>query len=126
MCRDDPAAPRSAATSASSSTRSGRSSRTSRALSWGPLLLALLCFAGYLTLRSRALFNAVQAAYPTEHVRWRDVWGAYVAGVGINQVFPLGGGTLVQYFLTRISIPGVELPGDHRRDLDRSSCSTGA
>jgi len=79
-------------------------------LSWGPLLLALLCYAAYLTLRSRALYNAVQAAYPTEHVRWRDVWGAYVAGVGVNQVFPLGGGTLVQYFLTRISIPASSYP----------------
>ena len=79
-------------------------------LSWGPLLLALLCYAAYLTLRSRAIFNAVQAAYPAEHVRWRDVWGAYVSGVGINQVFPLGGGTLVQYFLTRISIPASSYP----------------
>lgn len=79
-------------------------------LSWGPLLLALLCYAAYLTLRSRALYNAVQAAYPIEHVRWRDVWGAYVAGVGINQVFPLGGGTLVQYFLTRVSIPASSYP----------------
>jgi uncharacterized membrane protein YbhN (UPF0104 family) len=79
-------------------------------LRWGLLLLALICYAAYLSLRSRALYNAVQAAYPTEHVRWRDVWGAYVAGVGINQVFPLGGGTLVQYFLTRISIPASSYP----------------
>lgn len=79
-------------------------------LRWGPLLLALVCYVGYLTLRSRALANAVQAAYPAEHVRWRDVWGAYVAGVGINQVFPLGGGSLVQYFLTRISIPASSYP----------------
>jgi uncharacterized membrane protein YbhN (UPF0104 family) len=79
-------------------------------LRWGPLLLALLSYAAYLTLRSRALFNAVQAAYPAEHVRWRDVWGAYVSGVGINQVFPLGGGTIVQYFLTRISIPASSYP----------------
>lgn len=79
-------------------------------LSWGPLLLALLCYAAYLTLRSRAIFNAVQAAYPLERVRWRDVWGAYVAGVGVNQVFPLGGGTLVQYFLTRVSIPASSYP----------------
>jgi len=79
-------------------------------LSWGPLALALLCYVGYLTLRSRALLNAIQAAYPTEHVRWREVWGAYVAGVGVNQVFPLGGGTLVQYFLTRVSIPASSYP----------------
>jgi glycosyltransferase 2 family protein len=79
-------------------------------LSWGSLLLALLCYAAYLTLRSRAIWAAVQAAYPAEHVRWRDVWGAYVSGVGINQVFPLGGGTIVQYFLTRISIPASSYP----------------
>jgi len=79
-------------------------------LSWGPLLLALLCYAAYLTLRSRALWHAVQAAYPAEHVRWRDIWGAYVSGVGVNQVFPLGGGTIVQYFLTRISIPESSYP----------------
>lgn len=79
-------------------------------LRWGPLALALLCYAAFLTLRSRALYHAVQAAYPIERVRWRDVWGAYVAGVGINQVFPLGGGTLVQYFLTRISIPASSYP----------------
>jgi uncharacterized membrane protein YbhN (UPF0104 family) len=79
-------------------------------LSWGPLLLALVFYVAYLTLRSRALLNALQAAYPSEHVRWRDVWGAYVSGVGINQVFPLGGGTIVQYFLTRISIPASSYP----------------
>lgn len=79
-------------------------------LNWVALLLALLFYFAYLTLRSRALFNAVQAAYPAEHVRWRDIWGAYVSGVGINQVFPLGGGTIVQYFLTRISIPNSSYP----------------
>lgn len=79
-------------------------------LHWPALLLALLCYAAYLTLRSRALFNAIQAAYPAERIRWRDVWGAYVSGVGINQVFPLGGGTVVQYFLTRISIPSSSYP----------------
>ncbi|MBB4662532.1 lysylphosphatidylglycerol synthase transmembrane domain-containing protein [Conexibacter arvalis] len=79
-------------------------------LNWLALGLALLFYFGYLTLRSRALFNAVQAAYPAEEVRWRDVWGAYVSGVGINQVFPLGGGTIVQYFLTRISIPNSSYP----------------
>ncbi|ADB50245.1 lysylphosphatidylglycerol synthase domain-containing protein [Conexibacter woesei] len=79
-------------------------------LNWLALLLALLFYFAYLTLRSRALFNAVQAAYPAEHIRWRDIWGAYVSGVGINQVFPLGGGTIVQYFLTRISIPNSSYP----------------
>lgn len=79
-------------------------------LAWGPLLLALVFYALYLTLRSRALFNALRAAYPAERFQWRAVWGAYVSGVGVNQVFPLGGGTIVQYFLTRISIPNSSYP----------------
>ena len=75
-----------------------------------PLLIGLVCYAAYLGLRSRALFNAVRAAYPDESVRWRDVWGAYVAGYAVNNVFPLGGGNLVQLFLTRTSIEGSSYP----------------
>jgi len=76
----------------------------------GPLLIGLLFYALYLGLRSRALFNAARAAYPDERVRWRDVWGAYVAGYAVNNVFPLGGGNIVQLFLTRISIEDSSYP----------------
>jgi uncharacterized membrane protein YbhN (UPF0104 family) len=79
-------------------------------INWLALLFALVAYFAYLTLRSRALTNALRAAYPDEQVRWKNVWGAYVSGVGINQVFPLGGGTIVQYFLTRISIPNSSYP----------------
>ncbi len=79
-------------------------------LSWGPLLIALALYAIYLLLRSRALFNAVRAAYPGEKVRWRDVWGAYMVGYAVNNVFPLGGGNIAQWFLTRISIPPSTYP----------------
>jgi uncharacterized membrane protein YbhN (UPF0104 family) len=74
------------------------------ALSWGPLLLGLALYAVYLLLRSRALFNALRAAYPHERIRWRDVWGAYMVGYAINNVFPLGGGNLAQLFLTRLAV----------------------
>jgi uncharacterized membrane protein YbhN (UPF0104 family) len=73
-------------------------------LSWLSLLIGLAFYALYLTLRSRALWGAVRAAYPGERVRWRDVWGAYMVGYAINNVFPLGGGNLAQLFLTRVSI----------------------
>ena len=33
----------------------------------GPLLLALVFFTAYLTLRARASFNILRAAYPTRH-----------------------------------------------------------
>ncbi|HUO70675.1 MAG TPA: lysylphosphatidylglycerol synthase transmembrane domain-containing protein [Solirubrobacteraceae bacterium] len=79
-------------------------------LSWGSLLLALALYGLYLALRSRALFNAVRAAYPGEKVRWRDIWGAYMVGYAINNVFPLGGGNIAQLFLTRVSIPASSYP----------------
>jgi uncharacterized membrane protein YbhN (UPF0104 family) len=79
-------------------------------LSWGSLLIALVLYAVYLLLRSRALFNAVRAAYPGEAMRWRDVWGAYMVGYAVNNVFPLGGGNIAQLFLTRMSIPPSSYP----------------
>jgi uncharacterized membrane protein YbhN (UPF0104 family) len=79
-------------------------------LGWGSLLIGLALYAIYLLLRSRALFNALRAAYPGERIRWRDVWGAYMVGYAVNNVFPLGGGNLAQLFLTRISIPASSYP----------------
>jgi uncharacterized membrane protein YbhN (UPF0104 family) len=79
-------------------------------LSWVSLLIGLACFALYLLLRSRALFNAVRAAYPGVPVRWRDIWGAYMVGYAINNVFPLGGGNIAQLFLTRVAIPPSSYP----------------
>jgi uncharacterized membrane protein YbhN (UPF0104 family) len=79
-------------------------------LSWFSLLLGLALYGLYLLLRSRALWNAVQAAYPDERVRWRDVWGAYMVGYAVNNVFPLGGGNVAQLFLTRSAIPSASYP----------------
>ena len=79
-------------------------------LSWGALLLGLALYGLYLLLRSRALFNALRAAYPGVAIRWRDVWGAYMVAYGINNVFPLGGGSVAQLFLTRMAIPPSSYP----------------
>ncbi len=79
-------------------------------LSWISLLIGLALYALYLLLRSRALFNAVRAAYPGEKVRWRDIWGAYMVAYAVNNVFPLGGGNIAQLFLTRVSIPASSYP----------------
>ncbi|MGH3266283.1 MAG: lysylphosphatidylglycerol synthase domain-containing protein, partial [Trebonia sp.] len=79
-------------------------------LSWPSLLLGLALYGLYLLLRSRALFAAVRAAYPDERVRWRDVWGAYMVGYAVNNVFPLGGGNVAQLFLTRTAIPPASYP----------------
>jgi uncharacterized membrane protein YbhN (UPF0104 family) len=79
-------------------------------LSWGSLLLGLAFYGLYLLLRSRALWGAVQTAYPDVRVRWRDVWGAYMVGYAVNNVFPLGGGNIAQLFLTRSAIPTATYP----------------
>lgn len=79
-------------------------------LSWISLLIALALYSLYLLLRSRALFNAVRAAYPHEQVRWRDIWGAYMVGYAVNNVFPLGGGNIAQLFLARLAIARSSYP----------------
>ncbi|HXP28904.1 MAG TPA: lysylphosphatidylglycerol synthase domain-containing protein, partial [Solirubrobacteraceae bacterium] len=80
------------------------------AVHWGLLLLGLLCFGLNLTLRSRAFFNSLRAAYPAVKFQWRRVWGAYWAAVGFNNVVPARGGDVIKLFLTRSSIPGSSYP----------------
>src|SRR5437763_12634786 len=80
------------------------------AVQWGTLLLALLAFGVYLSLRSRASFHILRAAYPSERFRWRDIWGAYFAGYGFNSVIPARGGDVVRLFLTRTSVPASTYP----------------
>jgi uncharacterized membrane protein YbhN (UPF0104 family) len=80
------------------------------AVHWPALFLGLLFFGANLTLRSRAFFNSLRAAYPTAVFQWRRVWGAYFAAVGFNNVVPARGGDVIKLFLTRSSIPGSRYP----------------
>ncbi len=75
-----------------------------------PLLLALAFFTAYLTLRARASFNILRAAYPTERIPFREIWGAYFAGYGFNAVIPARGGDVVRLFLTKTSVPHSSYP----------------
>jgi uncharacterized membrane protein YbhN (UPF0104 family) len=77
---------------------------------FGPLVLALLFFTAYLTLRARASFNILRAAYPDERFAFREIWGAYFAGYGFNAVIPARGGDVVRLFLTKTSIPRSSYP----------------
>jgi uncharacterized membrane protein YbhN (UPF0104 family) len=72
----------------------------------GALAIGLAFFGVYLTLRSRAYFHVLRAAYPTEPIQWRRVWGAYVAAYGFNNVIPARGGDVIKLFLVKNSIPG--------------------
>src|SRR5215216_5816347 len=77
---------------------------------WIPLLIGLVAFATYLTLRARASFHILRAAYPQERILFRNVWGAYMAGYGFNSVVPARGGDVVRLFLTRTSVPHSSYP----------------
>jgi uncharacterized protein (TIRG00374 family) len=79
-------------------------------IQWLSLLLGLAAFACYMTLRARASFNILRAAYPDERIQFRHVWGAYVAGYGFNSVVPARGGDVVRLFLTRTSVPNSSFP----------------
>jgi uncharacterized membrane protein YbhN (UPF0104 family) len=80
------------------------------AVHWGALALGLAFFGLNLTLRSRAFFHSLRAAYPAVSFQWRRIWGAYFAAVGFNNVVPARGGDVIKLFLTRSSIPGASYP----------------
>jgi uncharacterized membrane protein YbhN (UPF0104 family) len=80
------------------------------AVQWPSLFFALLLFLAYLTLRSRASFNILRAAYPDTEIRFRYSWAAYWAGYGFNNVIPARGGDVVRLFLTKQSVPGSSYP----------------
>jgi uncharacterized membrane protein YbhN (UPF0104 family) len=77
---------------------------------WLSLLLGAISFVVYLTLRSRAFFNTLRAAYPAEPFQFRRVWGAYIASYGFNNVIPARGGDVIKLFLVRQSIPHATYP----------------
>lgn len=75
-----------------------------------PLLIGALLFIGYLSLRALAFRNILQDAYPHTTVPYRQIWGAYVAAYGFNNVIPARGGDVLKVYLTRTSIPGSSYP----------------
>ncbi|HSD79359.1 MAG TPA: lysylphosphatidylglycerol synthase transmembrane domain-containing protein [Solirubrobacteraceae bacterium] len=77
---------------------------------FGSLLIGLACFGIYLTLRARAYFHVLRAAYPDERFAFRRIWGAYVAAYGFNNVIPARGGDVIKLFLTKTSIPNSSYP----------------
>lgn len=80
------------------------------AVNWLALLLGMAIFVGYLTLRARASFHILRAAYPEERIEFRNIWGAYIAGYGFNSVVPARGGDVVRLFLTKTSVPKSSYP----------------
>jgi uncharacterized membrane protein YbhN (UPF0104 family) len=77
---------------------------------WGPLLIGAVSFVVYLSLRARAFFHTLRAAYPTEPIMFRRIWGAYIAAYGFNNVVPARGGDVIKLFLVKQSIPHSTYP----------------
>ena len=71
-----------------------------------PLLIGLTFFGLYLTIRSRAYFHVLRAAYPDEEIAFRRIWGAYIAAYGFNNVIPARGGDVIKLFLVKNSVRG--------------------
>ena len=75
----------------------------------GSLLLGLAAFVVYLSIRSFAYFNVLRAAYPTETIQFKRIWGAYIAAYGFNNVVPARGGDVIKLFLVKSSVPNSTL-----------------
>ena len=74
------------------------------------LLLGMLVFVLYLSMRALALYNTLGAAYPDERIPYRNIWGAYIAAYGFNNVVPARGGDIIKFFLVKVSVPDSTYP----------------
>jgi len=72
---------------------------------WGALAIALGLHFGKVVLRTFAWRNILAAAYPGTRMPWWSIFGAYIAGVGVNSIVPGRGGDLVKLFLVRHRVP---------------------
>ena len=79
-------------------------------VSWIPVIVGLIFFGIYLSIRARASFHILRAAYPEERIQFRYIWGAYIAGYGFNAVVPARGGDIIRLFLTKSRIPNSSYP----------------
>ena len=75
-------------------------------VSWGALGIALVCHFLKVGCVSRAWRNIIAASYPEVDVRWRSVWGAMLARVGVNAIVPARGGDLAGLFIVKRRVAG--------------------
>ncbi|MBM3676483.1 MAG: flippase-like domain-containing protein [Actinobacteria bacterium] len=75
-----------------------------------PLALAIACHLVKTLCTGRAWRNVLAAAYPGVKVPFRSIYGAYVAGVGINSILPARSGDVVRVWFAHRAIPGASYP----------------
>lgn len=71
-----------------------------------PLGIAICCHMAKTLCTTRAWRNVLAAAYPENRVRWLPLYAAYLAGVGVNALFPARAGDVVRLTLAHRAIPG--------------------
>jgi uncharacterized membrane protein YbhN (UPF0104 family) len=76
------------------------------AVEWKWLALGIACHLCKLLAVSRAWTNIVRAAYPNSRVHYRQMFGAYVAGTGVNALIPARGGDVVRLYLAKHRVDG--------------------
>jgi len=73
---------------------------------WDWLAIGIACHLCKLVAVSTAWRNIVQAAYPDRRVPRRQMFGAYVAGTGVNAIIPARGGDVVRLYLAKHRVEG--------------------
>ena len=71
-----------------------------------PLAIAIGCHIAKTMCTSRAWRNVLAAAYPKERVRWPAIYAAYIAGVGVNAIFPARAGDVVRLTMAHRAVRG--------------------
>jgi uncharacterized membrane protein YbhN (UPF0104 family) len=71
------------------------------AVHWELLAIALALHLAKLLFRAAAWRMILRAAHPQARIPFRRVFGAYVAGVGVNSIAPARSGDLVKLYLIR-------------------------
>ncbi len=61
-----------------------------------PIAIAIGCHIAKTMCTSRAWRNVLAAAYPDVRIKWRKIYAAYIAGVGVNAIFPARAGDVVR------------------------------
>ncbi|MEI8105564.1 MAG: lysylphosphatidylglycerol synthase transmembrane domain-containing protein [Actinomycetes bacterium] len=80
------------------------------AVRWEYLAVALALGVAKLVFRAIAWRTILRASFPGERLRFRSVFGAYVAGVGVNSIVPARGGDAVKLYLIKHRIPDATYP----------------
>jgi uncharacterized membrane protein YbhN (UPF0104 family) len=79
-------------------------------IAWGAIAVAVVCHVAKMAARARSWRNIIAAALPHADVRWRSVFGGYVAGVGVNALLPARAGDLLKLYLVKHRVRGATYP----------------